>query len=150
MIMRATFVSFITFFWTIGPTFNILCIMSILNSFICHAPWYPFIWVIIRACFVCPSLVFEWKNTGAILIDSTYGFFACFLKTWILNHNTFNHYYCSNVENNILYIYITPCVEGTIAQDMTTKWWLLIFSFSEIVTLAKSRVIANSIKHIAS
>ena len=153
MIMRATFVSFITFFWTVGPTFNIFRIMSILHGFICHAPWYSLIWVIIRACFVCPSLVFEWKNTGAILIDSTYGFFACFLKTWILNHNTFNHYYCNTqliVENDIFYMYITPCVEGTIAQDMTTKWWLLIFSFSEIVTLAESRVIANSIKHIAS
>ena len=153
MIMRASFVSFITFFWTVGPTFNILCIMSILHGFICHAPWYSLIWVIIRACFVCPSLVFEWKNTGAILIDSTYGFFACFLKTWILSHNTLNHFYCNTkliVENSIfLYMYITPCVEGTIAQDMTTKWWLLIFSFSEIVTFAKSRVIANSIKHIA-
>ena len=42
-IMRATFVSFITFFWTIGPTFNILCIMSILHGFICHAPWYSLI-----------------------------------------------------------------------------------------------------------
>ena len=110
MIMRASFVSFITFFWTIGPTFNILCIMSILNSFICHAPWYPLIWVIIRACFVCPSLVFEWKNTGAILIDSTYGFFACFLKTWILSHNSLNHFYCSKiVENNIFYIYYSMC-----------------------------------------
>ena len=153
MIMRATFVSFITFFWTVGPTFNILCIMSNLHGFICHAPGYPFIWVIIRACFVCPSLVFEWKNTGAILIDSTYSLFYFFLKTLILSHNTLNHFYCNTqliVENSILYIYITPCVEGTIAQDMTTKRWLLIFSFSEIVTLAKSRVIANSIKHIAS
>ena len=95
MIMRATFISLITFFWTVGPTFNILFIMSILHGFICHAPWYPLIWVIIRACFVCPSLVFEWKNTGAIFIDSTYGFLTCFSNTWILNHNTLNHFYCS-------------------------------------------------------
>ena len=110
MIMRATFVGFITFFWTVGPTFNIFRIMSILHGFICHAPWYSLIWVIIRACFVCPSLVFEWKNTGAILIDSTYGFFACFWKTRILSHNTLNHFYCSNINWLLKIAYFYICI----------------------------------------